>query len=220
MNRCPPSDSEALPRLSSVGRWEHSLVPHLHLSNITLLRTPRLILLGGSAITSFVTGMTALQLEIPHDPEGTKLAKMSLRITSSTFLGLLIVGYSLWFLRFRAQKTQRFLYALCGIDLILWVFVRHEAASDTDAFTWLDGLNLFSLVAVLCGILNAESRLITSVFEGNETASLNADDAENPDRRSRDNHSDEESIGEQRNDNVSGGELSFVPAVARSIAGI
>lgn len=98
--------------------------------------------------------MTSLQLEAADDPHGTRLARMSLRIACSTFLGILAVGYPLWFLPY-AQKTQRFLSGFCGVGLFLWTFVRRDPSSATietgDAFAWLDDLNLFGLVAVLAG---------------------------------------------------------------------
>ncbi|KAK0748518.1 hypothetical protein B0T21DRAFT_407029 [Apiosordaria backusii] len=187
-------------------------------------RTPRLILLGTSAVGSWVTGMTALLLEIPEEPEKERLFRMSLRIASPTFLGVLVVAYSLWYLS-RAQKTQRFLYALCSIGLILWVFVHRDPSTDTvdkgDAFTWLDYLNLSNLIAVMAGILNAESRLIASAFAEGEADSIETD---NNDPRHlqdpRDNRHDEENQSDTRNNYVNDSESNFISAVARNMPGI
>ncbi|OIW33054.1 hypothetical protein CONLIGDRAFT_162006 [Coniochaeta ligniaria NRRL 30616] len=201
-------------------------------------RTPKLLLLGGSAISSLGTGMTSLQLELADDPHWTKVAKMSLRIACSTFLGILAVGYPLWFLPY-AQKTQRFLSGLCGIGFFLWLFVRRDPASAAvetgDAFAWLDDLNLFGLIAVVAGILNAESSLMAAAFAQGRTDGIAADGGDVVNDYHRRRRADEESQDDDRNDarrrrvddesrddtrNDSGGfGLAVISSAAQAIAG-
>jgi hypothetical protein len=74
-------------------------------------RTPKILLISLSALSSLSTGMTSLQLELlsndtnndPTQPKNTinvretQLTRMWLRIACSVSLGLLAVGYTLWF---------------------------------------------------------------------------------------------------------------------------
>ncbi|KAK0673505.1 hypothetical protein QBC41DRAFT_311749 [Cercophora samala] len=145
-----------------------AFLPQVFADPNQLLYRTRMVLLAGSGITSLGTGMAAMQLEIPGNPERTKFVKMSLRIVCSTFLGTLIVGYSLWFLSRRAQKTQRFVYALCTLGIFFWLFMRGDSSSESaergDTFTWLDNLNFLGLFDVVIAILNAESRFIQYIL--------------------------------------------------------
>jgi hypothetical protein len=166
-------------------------------------RTPKLMLLGTSAVSSLGTGLASLQLEIPNDLHATRLVKMCLRIACSTFLGTLAVGYSLWFLPY-AQKRHRFLSGLGAVGLFLWMFMRRDpspAANDMgDAFAWLDDLNLFGLIAVVAGILNAESSLMTSAFPHDDTDRVTSDGDENANERDYRRPADEESQNSRHDD--------------------
>lgn len=137
-------------------------------------RIPKIVMVGTSAMASLGTGMTALQLDEPDDPRAAQHAKMALRIGSSACLAALVVGYTLWFLRGSHQKRRAFVYGFGACSFVLWLFVRPSLASPTadgerGAFLWLDTVNLFGLVAVITGILNAESSLFGSLFSQDRT---------------------------------------------------
>jgi hypothetical protein len=148
-------------------------------------RTPKILLISLSALSSLSTGMTSLQLELlnnngtddPTRPKHTtnaretQLTRMWLRIACSVSLGLLAVGYTLWFLRARGwYKKRAFLIGFWGCSLFCWLFVNPGFAGtlpegkEGDGFGWLDGVNLFGLIAVVVGILNAESSLFVGLF--------------------------------------------------------
>ncbi|KAK1833638.1 hypothetical protein QBC39DRAFT_345707 [Podospora conica] len=113
-----------------------------------------------SAFVSFGTGMTSLQLEIDSSTAGTRVAKMCLRIFSSTFLLALIGCFMHWFCA-GAERTKRFISAAFGVLFLGWVLTRVVAAPSAggvnDAFSWLDSVNLVGLLAAVAGIINVRT---------------------------------------------------------------
>ena len=182
----PSNSSLNLPR--RLGTLLRLLLPPTLLSLLPLVtstpvlipyRTPKIIFLSFSAISSLSTGMTSLQLP-PDLDRGIQLAKMWLRILCSVALGVLTVCYTLWFLNgWYARKKRAFLAGFLGCTVFCWVFVNPglqqggsssgeggKKGGEGDGFVWLDELNLFGLIAVVVGILNAESSLIGAIFSG------------------------------------------------------
>ena len=139
---------------------------------------PKTLMIGTSAMACLSTGLTALQLDAPNDP---RVAKTALRITSSAFLAALFVGYTLWFLRGARHKKRAFVYSVGTCSFLLWLFIRpslapsSSAAGEHDTFLWLDTVNLFGLVAVLIGILNAETGLFASLSPQGRTSNDDED---------------------------------------------
>ncbi|KAM7214264.1 hypothetical protein V8F06_010381 [Rhypophila decipiens] len=133
-------------------------------------RVPKMVTLAISTLGSLGTGMTSLQFNDPDDPKGTQLAKIWLRIAGSACLLTLTVGYTLWFLNCPlkkqvfmeqyAQKKRSFLLGLGGCSMICWLFLKLASPATDEPFLWIDTLNLLGLLAVITGILNAESSLI------------------------------------------------------------
>ncbi len=161
----PPTLLSLLPLVTAAP----SLIPY---------RTPKIIFLSFSAISSLSTGMTSLQLP-PDIDNDIQLAKMWLRILCSVALGVLTVCYTLWFLNgWYARKKRAFLAGFLGCTVFCWVFVNPglqggsssgdggKKGGEGDGFVWLDELNLFGLIAIVVGILNAESSLIGAIFSG------------------------------------------------------
>jgi hypothetical protein len=113
-----------------------------------------------SALVSLGTGMTSLQLEIDSSVTGTRVAKMCLRIFSSTFLLALIGCFMHWFCA-GAERTKRFISAAFAVLFFGWVVTRVVAAPSAgdviDAFSWLDKVNLFGLLAAVAGIINVRT---------------------------------------------------------------
>lgn len=113
-----------------------------------------------SAFVSFGTGMTSLQLEVDSSAGGTSVAKMCLRIFSSTFLLALIGCFMHWFCA-GAERTKRFVSAAFAVLFFGWVLTRvvatPSAGGVVDTFTWLDKVNLFGLLAAVAGIINVRT---------------------------------------------------------------
>lgn len=113
-----------------------------------------------SALVSFGTGMTSLQLEVDSSAGGTRVAKMCLRIFSSTFLLALIGCFMHWFCA-GAERMKRFIAAAFAVLFFGWVLNRVVAtpsAGDViDTFSWLDKVNLFGLLAAVAGITNVRT---------------------------------------------------------------
>lgn len=102
-----------------------------------------------SALVFFGTGMTSLQIEIDSSATGTRVAKMCLRVFSSAFLLALIGCFMHWFCAGQ-ERTKRFTSAVFAVLFFGWMLTRVVAtpsAGDVgDAFSWLDKVNLFSLL--------------------------------------------------------------------------
>jgi hypothetical protein len=122
-------------------------------------------LIGASGFASLGTSMYSLQLEKnPTNPLATSFTKIWLRYAGSASLAIFGVGYALRFLRrYSQQKRRAFLVGFLVCSLVCWVLVRPSMENDSDAFRWLDIVNLFGLFAVVAGILNAESSLLSSL---------------------------------------------------------
>lgn len=113
-----------------------------------------------SALVSFGTGMTSLQLEVDSSAGGTRVAKMCLRIFSSTFLLALIGCFMHWFCA-GAERTKQFIAAAFAVLFFGWVLTRvvatPSAGDVVDTFSWLDKVNLFGLLAAVAGIINVRT---------------------------------------------------------------
>lgn len=113
-----------------------------------------------SALVSFGTGMTSLQLEADSSAGGTSVAKMCLRMLSSTSLLALIGCFMHWFCA-GAERTKRFISAAFAVLFFGWVLTRvvatPSAGDVVDTFTWLEKVNLFGLLAAVAGIINVRT---------------------------------------------------------------
>jgi hypothetical protein len=91
-----------------------------------------------------------------------------------------MAAYALWFLR--PARRRAFLVMFGACTLVCWVLVRPAslavsataaaaAAGGDDGLLWLDGVNLFGLVAVVAGVLNAEGGLFARGFSSSSSSS-------------------------------------------------
>ncbi|KAK3387349.1 hypothetical protein B0H63DRAFT_469859 [Podospora didyma] len=115
-------------------------------------------LLGGLAMTSFLTGMAESMLNSDQLP-----GRIALSLLSYASLGLLTMGYSLAFLT-TAVQAGLFAAGAVPVGLLFWILISREQPSagmaGNNSAAWLRNFNGIGLMAVLAGILNTQSRLI------------------------------------------------------------
>lgn len=162
---------------------------------------------------SFGTGMASLNLDIAAPSKGGVPAEMGLRVASSLLVGVLVVGYSFWFLLNHARKTRRFISGMFFAGG-LWLVVRLlRGSSDSDKaggsgsdYIWLDELNLLACVATVVGILNAQRRLFSAAegegggvnLHGGHLQDTRGDVESQVDRRRPDARRDEDGTNDTR----------------------
>ncbi|KAL2264998.1 hypothetical protein VTJ83DRAFT_7508 [Remersonia thermophila] len=102
--------------------------------------------------------------------------RIVLLVVSALSLVTLVASYLLCFLKPRPDKTQAFVGMTTVFALVLWLGTSSGESEESDPNHLPDTINLIAVIAVLAGILNAESRLMAALCSHGDGDGIGGDE--------------------------------------------